>query len=60
MISGPGVINGPAHEAQIIADRGSTKQGEHYSTFSDAGAASGALTETYGILHIGDLVGPGR
>ena len=56
VISGPGVINGPAHEAQIIADRGSTKQGEHYSTFSDAGTASGALTETYGILHIGDLV----
>ena len=56
VISGPGVINGPAHQAQIIADRGLTKQGEHYSTFSDAGAASGALTETYGILHIGDLV----
>ena len=56
VISGPGVINGPAHEAQIIADRGSTKQGEHYSTFSNAGTASGALTETYGILHIGDLV----
>ena len=56
VISGPGVINGPAHEAQIIADRGSTKQGERYSTFSNSGTASGALTETYGILHIGNLV----
>ena len=56
VISGPGVINGPNYDAQIIADRGSTKQGEHYSTFSNSGTASGALTETYGILHIGDLV----
>jgi hypothetical protein len=56
VISGPGVINGPAHQAQIIADRGSTKQGEHYSTFSLSGTASGALTETYGILHIGHVV----
>jgi hypothetical protein len=55
VISGPGVINGPAHEAQIIAHRGST-QSEHYSTFSYSGTASGALTETYGILHIGDRV----
>ena len=56
VISGPGVINGPNYDAQIISDHGTTKQGEHYSTFSNSGTASGALTETYGILHIGDLV----
>ncbi len=56
VISGPGVINGPNYDAQIISDHGTTKQGEHYSTFSDSGTASGALTETYGILHIGERV----
>ena len=35
---------------------GETKQASHYSTFSNSGTASGALTETYGILHIGDRV----
>jgi hypothetical protein len=57
VISGPGVVNGPNYDAQVIADRGSTKQGEHYSTFSNSGTASGALTETYGILHIGNVSG---
>jgi hypothetical protein len=55
VISGPGVINGPNYDAQIIAHRGSPTS-EHYSTFSNSGTASGALTETYGILHIGTLV----